>query len=199
MHSTASSSAFARGEVLTQGRRTMRAGGRQAPIRVGFGILWSMVGCQAQCATRRGQTSLAPVGAAAAAASLFRHPLRATPSLFHLQAHAEGPMIVTEKKELRLPTPKYCESVTQTRRRPTRTVDVRPHPACCLTCGARGLKLAVVDVLLCAVWSDYVYALGAAALRNASASQPPLPPHRLPACRLGPSRWVPSTASRCRP
>ncbi len=42
-----------------------------------------------------------------------------------LQAHNEGPMIVTEKKELRLPTPKYCESIHQTRRRPTRTVDVR--------------------------------------------------------------------------
>jgi (E)-4-hydroxy-3-methylbut-2-enyl-diphosphate synthase len=35
-------------------------------------------------------------------------------------------MIVTEKKELRLPTPKYCESIHQTRRRPTRTVDIGP-------------------------------------------------------------------------
>lgn len=34
-------------------------------------------------------------------------------------------MIVTEKKELRLVTPKYCESIHQTKRRPTRTVDVR--------------------------------------------------------------------------
>lgn len=42
----------------------------------------------------------------------------------------EGPMIVTQKKELRLLTPKYCESISQTRRRPTRTVDVRGP--CCL-------------------------------------------------------------------
>lgn len=34
-------------------------------------------------------------------------------------------MIVTQKKELRLLTPKYCESIHQTRRRPTRTIDVR--------------------------------------------------------------------------
>jgi hypothetical protein len=36
----------------------------------------------------------------------------------------EGPMIVTQKKELRLLTPKYCESTHQTKRRPTRTIDV---------------------------------------------------------------------------
>jgi hypothetical protein len=39
-------------------------------------------------------------------------------------AETEGPMIVTQKKELKLLTPKYCESIHQTRRRPTRTVDV---------------------------------------------------------------------------
>ncbi len=35
-------------------------------------------------------------------------------------------MIVTQKKELRLLTPKYCESIHQTKRRPTRTVEVQP-------------------------------------------------------------------------
>lgn len=33
------------------------------------------------------------------------------------------------KKELKLVTPKYCESVTQTKRRPTRTIMVRPRRA----------------------------------------------------------------------
>jgi hypothetical protein len=33
-------------------------------------------------------------------------------------------MIVTQKKELRLLTPKYCESIHQTKRRPTRTVEI---------------------------------------------------------------------------
>ncbi|KAI3426108.1 hypothetical protein D9Q98_008487 [Chlorella vulgaris] len=41
-------------------------------------------------------------------------------------AETEGPMIVTQKKELKLLTPKYCESIHQTRRRPTRTVDIGP-------------------------------------------------------------------------
>lgn len=45
-------------------------------------------------------------------------------------------MIVTEKKELRLPTPKYCESIHQTRRRPTRTIDVRGDGAS--LCGQSG-------------------------------------------------------------
>lgn len=45
-------------------------------------------------------------------------------------------MIVTEKKELRLPTPKYCESIHQTRRRPTRTIDVRGGGAS--LCGQSG-------------------------------------------------------------
>lgn len=33
--------------------------------------------------------------------------------------------MLPEKKELRLVTPKYCESIYQTRRRPTRTIEVR--------------------------------------------------------------------------
>lgn len=52
-------------------------------------------------------------------------PPALNPPAAGVQAHNEGPMIVTEKKELRLPTPKYCESIHQTRRRPTRTIDVR--------------------------------------------------------------------------
>ncbi len=40
----------------------------------------------------------------------------------------ESPIIMTQKKELSLVTPKYCESIHETRRRKTCTVTVRLLP-----------------------------------------------------------------------
>lgn len=52
-------------------------------------------------------------------------PPEAAPPLIPCQAHAgDSPLVLPEKKELRLVTPKYCESIHQTRRRPTRTIEV---------------------------------------------------------------------------
>ena len=45
-----------------------------------------------------------------------------------MQAHAEGSTIAVPKRELQLPTPKYCESIYQSTRRPTRTVWVGKVP-----------------------------------------------------------------------
>lgn len=51
---------------------------------------------------------------------------RSSPAAAPRQAHAgDSPLVLPEKKELRLVTPKYCESIYQTRRRPTRTIEVR--------------------------------------------------------------------------
>ena len=43
---------------------------------------------------------------------------------FYTQAVvAEGPLVMPEEKKLKLPT-KYCESIYQTIRRPTRTIQI---------------------------------------------------------------------------
>ncbi|KAL4448645.1 hypothetical protein ABPG75_005864 [Micractinium tetrahymenae] len=71
----------------------------------------------------------------------------------------EGPMIITQKKELRLLTPKYCESINQTKRRPTRTVEIGPvkvgseHPIALqtmTTTDTRDVEKTVEQVKRCA-------------------------------------------------
>ena len=126
MQATLSSSAALQGSALLQQRRTARQG-RSCSSLVRVSALLSRP--SSQCAIHQG-CKPAPACPPPLAASLCRGPAATglpRPAVLPLlpQAHNEGPLIVTEKKELRLPTPKYCESIHQTRRRPTRTVDVR--------------------------------------------------------------------------
>ena len=104
----------------------------RGPIRVRLGRsrLSDETGIGQCAATGRGWGRPALAAAVAAAPPLRPHPPASPTSRlssgFCMQAAVagNGPIIVTEK-ELMLPgTPKYCESINQTRRRPTRTINV---------------------------------------------------------------------------
>lgn len=94
---------------------------RQAPVRVSSLIERST--------DRKVQSRAPPVNVPALPAQRLSPTPPPSPfardPLCQAAVAGEGPMIVTQKKE-RLLTPKYCESINQSKRRPTRTVEVRP-------------------------------------------------------------------------
>ena len=125
-----SSSVFLRGESLLQRHGPHHAVSRTPEPREGErGGLAGHVAQSAGAAGRRGAMQR-PRTAARVPPPPTSSPLAPCCFCCRRRWRVRAPMIVTQKKELRLLTPKYCESISQTRRRPTRTVDVRGP--CCL-------------------------------------------------------------------